>query len=518
MLSRVSRHIKNYSLSQTHVISQKLMNRSMHATCRVVNQNFRVRINKFSPCTSFVRAISTEGADIKTTETITNIAENATSAVPLEAIPADILKDVISAGTTDPVLARDVINYINRSAKIKEETAYNKTDIFTNPSVNHITVQNQAVENLEDIAAELGISDSIQSAAEVPVLEASEAPASKLIDAIPDVPVPPPISVEEIVAATNALGEPTLASVGLGGWWPSGIAQQYLELIHVSLDLPWWATIALGTVIVRTILFPLVIVSQRNAANLHNTLPEMQKIQSRITEARMNGDQLQVARLTQELMLFMSGNNCNPLKSIIVPLCQAPIFISFFFGMKGMTNLPLESMRHGGILWFPDLTVTDPYYLLPLLTSATLAATIKLGIDGPKLESMGMMKYVVQAIPLIILPFSINFPSAIVWYWTTTNFFSLLQAAILRVPKIREMCKIPKQIQHAPGKLEKKNFREGFQDSWKNMKSAREVTDRQHLDMVQFNKYGRGPIPKTYSYNPVEGLKKSAVASKGKRR
>ncbi|XP_074110109.1 OXA1L mitochondrial inner membrane protein isoform X3 [Cotesia typhae] len=506
MLSRVSRHIKNYSLSQTHVISQKLMNRSMHATCRVVNQNFRVRINKFSPCTSFVRAISTEGADIKTTETITNIAENATSAVPLEAIPADILKDVISAGTTDPVLARDVINYINRSAKIKEET------------VNHITVQNQAVENLEDIAAELGISDSIQSAAEVPVLEASEAPASKLIDAIPDVPVPPPISVEEIVAATNALGEPTLASVGLGGWWPSGIAQQYLELIHVSLDLPWWATIALGTVIVRTILFPLVIVSQRNAANLHNTLPEMQKIQSRITEARMNGDQLQVARLTQELMLFMSGNNCNPLKSIIVPLCQAPIFISFFFGMKGMTNLPLESMRHGGILWFPDLTVTDPYYLLPLLTSATLAATIKLGIDGPKLESMGMMKYVVQAIPLIILPFSINFPSAIVWYWTTTNFFSLLQAAILRVPKIREMCKIPKQIQHAPGKLEKKNFREGFQDSWKNMKSAREVTDRQHLDMVQFNKYGRGPIPKTYSYNPVEGLKKSAVASKGKRR
>lgn len=46
------------------------------------------------------------------------------------------------------------------------------------------------------------------------------------------------------------------------------------------------------------------------------------------------------------------------------------------------------------------------------------------------------------------------------------------------------------------------------------MKSAKEVTDRQHLDMVQFNKFGRGPIPKTYSYNPVEGLKKSAVASK----
>lgn len=54
------------------------------------------------------------------------------------------------------------------------------------------------------------------------------------------------MTVEEIVSATNALGEPTLQSLGLGGWSPIGIIQQLLDMVHVSCGLPWWATIALG--------------------------------------------------------------------------------------------------------------------------------------------------------------------------------------------------------------------------------------------------------------------------------
>jgi YidC/Oxa1 family membrane protein insertase len=54
-----------------------------------------------------------------------------------------------------------------------------------------------------------------------------------------------------------------------------------------------------------------------------------------------------------------------------------PIFISVFWGLRGMATLPVESMTQGGILWFVDLTVPDPYYLLPLLTSATMLATIE---------------------------------------------------------------------------------------------------------------------------------------------
>lgn len=42
-----------------------------------------------------------------------------------------------------------------------------------------------------------------------------------------------------------------------------------------------------------------------------------------------------------------------------------------------MANIPVESMKEGGLLWFTDLTVCDPYYILPMLTSITVWATIE---------------------------------------------------------------------------------------------------------------------------------------------
>ena len=56
---------------------------------------------------------------------------------------------------------------------------------------------------------------------------------------------------------------------------------------------------------------------------------------------------------------------------------QIPIFMSVFFGIKGMTELPVASMKTGGMLWFTDLTIQDPYFALPILTAATLLATVE---------------------------------------------------------------------------------------------------------------------------------------------
>jgi len=45
-----------------------------------------------------------------------------------------------------------------------------------------------------------------------------------------------------------------------------------------------------------------------------------------------------------------------------------------------MADLPVESMTTGGLLWFTDLTITDPYYALPLLTAATFLASLEVTI------------------------------------------------------------------------------------------------------------------------------------------
>lgn len=244
---------------------------------------------------------------------------------------------------------------------------------------------------------------------------------------LPDVPVPPVIEPSIV----DALTETSLQSLGLGGWTPIGIVQQTLEFFHLGCDLPWWGAIALGTVVVRLLMFPLVVISQRNAAKMNNYMPQMQTLQLKMTEARQSGNKIETMRYTQELMMFMKEKQLNPLKNMIVPFVQAPFFISFFIGLRRMANAPVESMATGGVFWFTDLTVPDPYYILPLITSATFYLTIELGTDSAKLNSQNLqtMKYVLRALPLMILPFTLNFPGAILTYWACSNFISLAQAS-----------------------------------------------------------------------------------------
>ena len=47
-----------------------------------------------------------------------------------------------------------------------------------------------------------------------------------------------------------------------------------------------------------------------------------------------------------------------------------------------MCNAPVESMKTGGLHWFPDLTTADPFCVLPLLTAATLTLQIYFNADG----------------------------------------------------------------------------------------------------------------------------------------
>lgn len=117
----------------------------------------------------------------------------------------------------------------------------------------------------------------------------SAEPESLLFESIPEPPSVPTI-VEEV--SLNALGEPTLESLGLGGWSPSGMVQQCLEFFHANLGMPWWASILTGTIIVRLLLFPLVVKSQKNAAKMQNNMPELQMLQAKMSEARQTGNSL----------------------------------------------------------------------------------------------------------------------------------------------------------------------------------------------------------------------------------
>jgi YidC/Oxa1 family membrane protein insertase len=337
----------------------------------------------------------------------------------------------------------------------------------------------------------------------------------------PAVPVIEPVITEKLAAGL----EPTFESLGLAFGndtiWPYKYVEAIMEYLHVDVGCEWWTTILIGTITVRTLIFPLVLMSQRNAAKLNNVLPQMQVLQMKLTEARQTGNSLEAARYSNELMQFMKEKQVNPLKNMIVPLAQFPFFVSFFVALRHMANTPVESMSAGGLFWFSDLTIPDPYMILPIITSLTMLATIEVGVDGPRLAASGMgnARYVLRAMPFIFFPFMMNFPAAVLTYWTFSNFISLAQVSTLKIPAVREFLKIPKLVTHKPHELpiKPKGFKQGLQDSWTNMKITREIEERKRIDDIMFQKAAKGAIPKTYKFDPTKARPLSSIQAQPKK-
>ena len=247
-------------------------------------------------------------------------------------------------------------------------------------------------------------------------------------------------------------------------------------------------------------------------------MPTVQRLQEKMTEAKQRGDMLGATRAAIELRDFMVRNDVKPLRNFLVPLAQVPIFFSVFFGLRKMAYLPVESLRTGGILWFTDLTVPDPFYALPLMTMASLLATLELGADGLSTDQMQVyMRYIMRGLPVIMMFVVSNFPTAMLCYWVTSNSFSLLQVLFLKIPAVRLYFKIPVKVVHPPHLQKKKQgFREGFTESWNNSKMTNEIENRRRADAMKFKKAGEGPIPKTYAFDPTKVEHKKAISAKSK--
>lgn len=89
-----------------------------------------------------------------------------------------------------------------------------------------------------------------------------------------------------------------------------------------------------------------------------------------------------------------------------------------------------------------------------------------MGTDTARLSAQNLqtMKYVLRAIPLVIIPFTVNFPGAILCYWMSSNFISLLQVGFLRIPAVRDYFKIEALATHQNLPMKKKGFVEGLKE------------------------------------------------------
>ncbi|RUS17339.1 60Kd inner membrane protein-domain-containing protein [Endogone sp. FLAS-F59071] len=281
-----------------------------------------------------------------------------------------------------------------------------------------------------------------------PLQSANADATAPLLDTIAQTP-----TSDVIVQTAMQIGD--LRAMGLVHSTPVGFLQAFLEAIHVWTGLPWWGTIVVATLIIRTSLVPFIINIQRNNARLMNINPEVQEHMKEINKAKVNQDVETMQRHSTELQGLFEKNQCHPIKSIYLPLIQMPIMISFFMGLRAMSELPVPQFKEGGLFWFTDLTSSDPYYILPILSSAGILAILEAGTEaGMTNPQTNMMKNVFRAMTVVMVPFTAWLPTSVFVYWMTSNTYSIAQILALRNKRLRSLLNIP-ILKHSVSELQK---------------------------------------------------------------
>ncbi|SNX82130.1 related to OXA1 - cytochrome oxidase biogenesis protein, mitochondrial [Melanopsichium pennsylvanicum] len=251
-----------------------------------------------------------------------------------------------------------------------------------------------------------------------------------------------------------------LTELGLNHWsTPPGWLTNLLEFVGTHTGLPWWGTIAFTTVALRLFIAPISISGQKNAIRLGNIQPEMKRNMDDIKHYKAAGDQMAMQKSVMATQKLLRDNKANPLRSFVPVLVQLPLMFSFFLALERIAKAGSYSFAHGGPFWTMDLTIPDPTYILPAVSTLATFAVAELGFKvGTTTQSdpaqSQMMKYIFRGFMPILLWISTTFPSGVLVYWATTNMYSLLQLMVMQTPIVRKWAKFPKRIQHATNPYE----------------------------------------------------------------
>jgi YidC/Oxa1 family membrane protein insertase len=163
-----------------------------------------------------------------------------------------------------------------------------------------------------------------------------------------------------------------LKAMGLDyGHGPTGLMEWILEHVHVLAGTPWWASIALTALLVRIACLYPNFLGTDNAAKMAIVAPLAKPLMEKMKESSRLGDTAETMKIRAELQMLNKRAGVKYWMAL-VPLIQAPIGFGTFFLLRGMSNLPVPGLEAGGLLWFSNLTIPDPFFILPLATAGIL--------------------------------------------------------------------------------------------------------------------------------------------------
>ena len=197
-------------------------------------------------------------------------------------------------------------------------------------------------------------------------------------------------------------------------WWIAQPLFWLLTKIH-SLVGNWGVAIILLTVLIKAAFFKLSATSYRSMANMRRVQPKMQDIREQFADDKQ--------KQSQAMMELYKKEKINPMGGCLPILVQMPVFIALYWTL--MESVELRQAPF--ILWIQDLSVMDPYFVLPLMMGASMFFMQMLNPPPPDPMQAKIMKWM----PIVFTFFFLWFPAGLVLYWVVNNLLSMAQQYVI---------------------------------------------------------------------------------------
>lgn len=165
------------------------------------------------------------------------------------------------------------------------------------------------------------------------------------------------------------------------------------------------------TLVVKALFYKLTETQYRSMAGMRRVMPKMESLKETYGDDRM--------KLQQATMELYKKEKINPFGGCLPMLVQMPVFIALYWVL-----LESVELRHAAFgLWLQDLSVRDPYFILPLLMAATMYMQTSLSPTPADPIQARVMKIM----PVMMGVLFLWFPAGLVLYWLTNGLLGILQ-------------------------------------------------------------------------------------------
>ena len=163
-------------------------------------------------------------------------------------------------------------------------------------------------------------------------------------------------------------------------------------------------------------MYPLTKAQYTSMAKMRALQPKMAALKEKYGDDRQ--------KFGQATMEMYKKEKVNPMGGCLPLLLQMPIFLALYWVLMESVEL-----RHADfVLWITDLSVKDPYFVLPILTGLSMYLLQKL---QPTTITDPMQQKIMQFMPVAMSVFFLWFPAGLVLYWLVSNVITLVQAKMI---------------------------------------------------------------------------------------